>query len=206
MRVWEGVKLAGMGVFIAQSGKFLVVQKFIYLNLEFIIWVLAPRIWVGAIFNRRHRTDFFFQCFLLILFVVFRIRRWAPYGVEQFVPKIQNMGAICCLINAGRRTDFRDKKSSDFSGEIFRERNYCPRTAFSGSNSWSILSNHVISWYGSRAVGCPIGREITAGTCSLLGNEGTPPDFEPFFLEKRPWKRFSTNVLIWGKWIHSTAN
>ena len=34
--------------------------------------------------------------------------------------------------NAGRRTDFWDKKSSDFSGEIFRERNYCPRTAFSG--------------------------------------------------------------------------
>jgi len=26
--------------------------------------------------------------------------------------------------NAGRRTDFRDKKSSDFSGEIFRERNF----------------------------------------------------------------------------------
>ena len=46
---------------------------------------------------------------------------------------------------AGRRTDFRDQKSSDFSGEIFRERNYCPRTAFSGSNSCSILSNHVIS-------------------------------------------------------------
>ena len=74
---------------------------------------------------------------------------------------------------AGRRTDFRDKKSSDFSGEIFRERNYRPRTAFSGSNSCSILSHPVMSWYGSRAVGCPIGREITARTCSLLGNEGT---------------------------------
>ena len=35
---------------------------------------------------------------------------------------------------AGRRTDFRDKKSRDFSGEIFLERNYCPRTDFSGSN------------------------------------------------------------------------
>ena len=35
---------------------------------------------------------------------------------------------------AGRRTDFRNKKSSDFSGEIFLERNYCPRTGFSGSN------------------------------------------------------------------------
>ena len=46
---------------------------------------------------------------------------------------------------AGRRTDFRDKKSSDFSGVNFRERNYCPRTAFSGSNSCSILSNQVFS-------------------------------------------------------------
>ena len=36
--------------------------------------------------------------------------------------------------NAGRRTDFRDKKSRDFSGEIFLERNYCRRTVFSGSN------------------------------------------------------------------------
>jgi len=60
--------------------------------------------------------------------------------------------------NAGRRTDFRDKKSSDFSGENFRERNYCPRTGFSGSNPWKILSNQVFSWYGSRAVGCPNGR------------------------------------------------
>ena len=110
---------------------------------------------------------------------------------------------------AGRRTDFRDKKSSDFSGEIFRERNYCPRTGFSGSDPCSILSHPVMSWYGSRAVGCPLGREITARTCFLLGNdsnEGTPPDFENFFLEKRPWKRFSTNVLIRGKWIHSTVN
>jgi len=66
------------------------------------------------------------------------------------------------------------------------------------------ISHPVMSWYGSRAVGCPLGREITAKTCSLLGNEGTPPDFESFFLEKRPRKRVSTNVLIRGKWIHST--
>ena len=32
------------------------------------------------------------------------------------------------------------------------------------------------------------------------------PRFRRFFLEKRPWKRFFTNVLIRGKWIHSTAN
>jgi len=30
----------------------------------------------------------------------------------------------CDRRNAGRRTDLRDKKSSDFSGEIFRERNF----------------------------------------------------------------------------------
>jgi len=32
-----------------------------------------------------------------------------------------------------------------------------------------------------------------------LRHEGTPPDFEAFFLEKRPWKRFSINVLIRGE-------
>jgi len=32
-----------------------------------------------------------------------------------------------------------------------------------------------------------------------IRNEGTPPDFERFFLEKRSWKRFFTNVLIWGE-------
>jgi len=89
----------------------------------------------------------------------------------------------------------------DFSGEEL-----LPENSFPGPKIRSILSNQVISWYGSRAVGCPLGRKITAGTCSLLGNVGTPPDFERFFLEKRPWKRFSTNVLIRGKWIHSTAN
>ena len=93
--------------------------------------------------------------------------------------------------HAGRRTDFRDNKSSDFSGEIFRERNYCPRTAFLGCISCSILSNQVISWYGSRAVGCPLGREITAWTCSFLGNEGTPPDFDASF-----WKRGRENVFL----------
>jgi len=33
MRGWVGVKLAGMGFFLVQSGRYLVVQKFIYLNL-----------------------------------------------------------------------------------------------------------------------------------------------------------------------------
>jgi len=33
MRGWVGVKPAKPGVFLAQSGRFLVVQKFIYLNL-----------------------------------------------------------------------------------------------------------------------------------------------------------------------------
>jgi len=49
---------------------------------------------------------------------------YAPFG-----------GVVLSRANyAGRRTDFRDKKSTDFSGEIFLERNYCPRTGFSGSN------------------------------------------------------------------------
>ena len=66
-----------------------------------------------------------------------------------------------------------------------------------------------MSWYGSRAVGCPIGREITARTMFSSWKRfkrRNTPRFRRFFLEKRPWKRFSTNVLIRGKWIHSTAN
>ena len=59
-----------------------------------------------------------------------------------------------CSINACQQDGFWDKKSSDFSGEIFRERIFCPRTAFSGKKCRSILSNQVISWYGSRPVGC----------------------------------------------------
>ena len=103
---------------------------------------------------------------------------------------------ICCayhervwpqLSHAGSRTDFRDQKSSDFCGELFSGEEFLPRTAFSGKKCRSIFSNKVISLlYGFRAVGCPLGREFSAKTCSLLGNEGTPPDFERFFLEKRP--------------------
>ena len=48
MRGWVGVKLAGMGVFLVQSGRFLVVQKFNYINLRSNIWILAPRIWFLA--------------------------------------------------------------------------------------------------------------------------------------------------------------
>jgi len=106
-------------------------------------------------------------------------------------------GSRSTLSNAGSRTDFWDKNRAifwrDFSWEEF-----LPRTAFSGKKCRLILSNQVISWYGSRPVGCPLGREFTAKTCSLLGKEGIPPDFERFFLEKRPWKRFWTNVLIRG--------
>ena len=63
-----------------------------------------------------------------------------------------------------------------------------------------------MSWYGSRAVGCPIGREITARTVFSSWKRfkrRSTPRFRRFFLEKRQWKRFSTNVLIWGKWIQS---
>jgi len=41
--------------------------------------------------------------------------------------------------------DFRDKKSRDFSGEIFLGRNYCLTTGFSGSNPRKILSHPVMS-------------------------------------------------------------
>ena len=112
----------------------------------------------------------------------------------------------CYRRHAGRRTDFWDQKPSDFSRHLLSGEEFLPRTAFSGKKCRSILSNQVISWNRSRADRCPLGREFSAKTCSLLENEGTLSDFERFFLEKRPWKRFSTNVLIRGKWIHSTAN
>ena len=41
--------------------------------------------------------------------------------------------------------------------------------------SRAILKPAVIYRFVS-LVGGPLGREITAGTCSLLGNEGTPPE------------------------------
>ena len=66
-----------------------------------------------------------------------------------------------------------------------------------------------MSWYGSRAVGCPIGREITARTVFSSWKRfkrRNTPRFRRFFSEKRLWKRFATNVLIRGKWIQSTAN
>jgi len=54
-----------------------------------------------------------------------------PHGGKTPIVLYQEMW-LQVFRHAGRRTNFRDKKSSDFSGEIFRERNYCPRTAFSG--------------------------------------------------------------------------
>ena len=49
------------------------------------------------------------------------------------------------------------------------------------------------------AVGCPLGREITAGTCSLLGNEGTPPDFRTLLFEKEVVKTFFYKCSNSGK-------
>jgi len=48
-RGWVGVKPAKSGVFLVQSGNFLVALKFIYLNLVSNIWILAPYVWVLAL-------------------------------------------------------------------------------------------------------------------------------------------------------------
>ena len=115
----------------------------------------------------------------------------SPENIARFL--VSKVGPATGVRNAGRRTDFRDKQSRDISGEIFLERNHCPRTGFSGSNSWKNLSHPVKSWCGSRAVGCPIGREVTARTvfCSWKRfKRRNTPRFRRFFLEKRPWKRF----------------
>ena len=93
--------------------------------------------------------------------------------------------------DAGSRTDFWDQKSSDFSGELFSGEEFLPRTAFSGKKCGSILSNQVISWYGSRAVGCPLGREFSTKTCSLLETKEHPQISNASF-----WKRGRENVFL----------
>ena len=74
-----------------------------------------------------------------------------------------------------------------FLESFFRERNYCPRTALSGKKCRSILSNQVISWNGSRADRCPLGREITAKPCSLLL-------MNPCFMKFLHW---TCSLLLW---------
>jgi len=64
---------------------------------------------------------------------------------------------------------FWGKNRAIFSGELFSGEEFLPRTAFPGKKCRSICSNQVISWYGSSAVDCPLGREFSAKTCSLLG-------------------------------------
>ena len=63
---------------------------------------------------------------------------------------------------------FEAKIERYFLERFFRERNFCPRTTFSGKKCRSILSNQVISWYGSRGDPCPLGREIIAKTWQCL--------------------------------------
>jgi len=89
------------------------------------------------------------------------------------------------LPNAGSRTDFWGKNQAIFSGELFLGEG----TSFSGKKCRSILSNQVISWNGSRADFCPLGREFSAKTYSLLGGFLLSRHLaakEEFFF---PWKR-----------------
>jgi len=51
MRGWLDEKLAGLGVFLVQSGRSVIVQQFIYLNLRSDIWILAPQIWVLTLYD-----------------------------------------------------------------------------------------------------------------------------------------------------------
>ena len=82
-------------------------------------------------------------------------------GFHDTMPRLE--------LNAGSRTDFWGKNRAIFSGELFSGEEFLPRTAFSGKKCRSILSNQVISWNGSSADRCPLGREFFAKTCSLLG-------------------------------------
>ena len=62
---WVGVKPAARGVFLEQSGRFWVVQKFIYLNLQSNIWILAPHIRVLAVYIWIWRQIFEFRAIYL---------------------------------------------------------------------------------------------------------------------------------------------
>ena len=86
---------------------------------------------------------------------------------------------------------FETKIERYFLESFCLERNYCPRTGFSGSNSCSILSHPVISWNESRADPCTLGRIHYCPKCSLLGNEGTPQILNASF-----WKRGRENVFL----------
>ena len=138
-----------------------------------------------------------------------RIGRWNSRNVSEEARAKKKPFNRSCFVFRDTFTPvagliFETKIESFFLESFFLERNYYPRTDFSGSNACSILSHPVISWNESRADPCPLGRiHYCPNVFSSLKRRNTP-DFECFFLKKRPWKRFCTNVLIRGKWIHST--
>ena len=142
------------------------------------------------------------------------IRKWFELAVYQFWKGIPAGPALkyftwFIIHRGGQKRDlkvtpvagliFETKIERYFLESFFRERNYCPRKMFSGSNARSISSNQVNSWNESRADPRPLGRiHYCPNVFSSLKRRNTP-DFECFFLKKRPWKRFSTNVVIRGK-------
>ena len=79
------------------------------------------------------------------------------------------------------------QKSSDIFLRAFFGRGIFAQNSFSVKKCRSILSNQVISWYGSRAVGCPLGREFSAKTCSLLF-------MNPSFMKFLHW---TCSLLLW---------
>ena len=55
------------------------------------------------------------------VFGTFQKKGWK---IDHHVSNLKTRGFLFQGVYAGRRTDFSDKKSSDFSVEIFRERNF----------------------------------------------------------------------------------
>ena len=79
------------------------------------------------------------------------------------------------------------------------------RTTFPDSLSWTFKNGHISLQIWLRFSSNPsnlVGEVFLCGESwpqLQFRNIGTPPVFKAFFLEKRPWGRFSTNVLIRGE-------
>ena len=165
-------------------------------------WVLAgfascqTRRWGSRRHSKRTHNEFakvvifFFFQFFLIQVCLFRMVLKMSWTLENKMNTILGSKS-----DASSRTDFWDKNRAifrrDFSGEEF-----LPENNFLGPKIRSILSNHVISWNGSRADRCPLGREITAKKCSLLFMNSC-------FMKFLYW---TCSLLLWFMNPLSTAN
>ena len=105
------------------------------------------------------------------------------FGKKSSEQKVRRFTPVAGLI-------FETKFERYFLESFFLERNYCPRTAFSGSNSCSILSHPVISRNGSRADPCPVGRINYCPNVFSSWKQRNTPRFRTLLFGKEAVKTF----------------